>query len=401
MSLFDDISPEEQLLISLCRLSFSERQKKNIHILVKKITDIDKFVYLANEHGIIALVYHNLKETGAGDLLPEEKMAFLANSRMKSLGRNTFLYNIIEEVLQLLRQAKIKTVLLKGMALDLSVYGNKGLRQMNDIDILVPHKQCMEARRILLNNGFRSIPLKSRLYKLILPYYGKHLPELVKGGISVEIHHKLFDGADHSLTEKIIAGSTEISFNKSSVFIPPARKFFLYLVKHLDKHEKNGESQLRLYSDLFCLVEKYGEELLDKALIKEAEVAGLEEIIAAKLFLLKHYWGIFIHPALEVLINKKTPDNTVQLFKTFLSQPKGHPAQYSRANNYRQTIKQIQGLHRKIIFITGDIFPSLCFMQSRYNTRSKCLALLYYPYRFGKLIYLVRITRIRANFPNG
>ena len=393
MSLFDDISPEEQLLISLCRLSFSERQKKNIHILVKKITEIDKFVYLANEHGIIALVYDNLKETGAGDLLPEEKMAFLANSRMKSLGRNTFLYNIIEEVLQLFKQVKIKAVLLKGMALDLSVYGNKGLRQMNDIDILVPRERCMEARRVLLNNGFRSIPIKSPLYNLILPYYGKHLPELVKGGVSVEIHHKLFAGPDHSLTEKMITGSTEFSFNKGNLFIPPVREFFLYLVKHLDKHEKQGESQLRLYTDLFCMVEKYGEELLDTELFSEAEAAGLEEKLAAKLFLLKHYWGIFIHPALETLINEKTPNNTTQLFKTFLSQPKGNPIQYSRAYNYRQTITQIQGLHRKIIFIVGDIFPSLRFMQSRYNTRNRLLALFYYPHRFGKLIYLVRITR--------
>ena len=393
MNMFADILPEEQLLISLCRLSFSEKQKKNIYALVKKITDINRFVNLANEHGIIALVYDNLKETGAGDLLPEEKMAFLANSRMKSLGRNTFLYNIIEEVLQLFKQAKIKAVLLKGMALDLSVYGNKGLRQMNDIDILVPRERCMEARRILLDNGFRSIPIKSPLYNLILPYYGKHLPELVKGGVSVEIHHKLFAGPDHSLTEKMITGSTEFSFNKSNLFIPPVREFFLYLVKHLDKHEKQGESQLRLYTDLFCMVEKYGEELLDTELFSEAEAAGLEEKLAAKLFLLKHYWGIFIHPALETLINEKTPNNTTQLFKTFLSQPKGNPIQYSRAYNYRQTITQIQGLHRKIIFIVGDIFPSLRFMQSRYNTRNRLLALFYYPHRFGKLIYLVRITR--------
>ncbi len=392
MSMHADISPEEQLLISLCRLSFSEMQKKNIRILTKKITDIDKFVYLANEHGIIALVYHNLKETGAGDLLPEEKIASLANSRMKSLGRNTFLYKNIEQVLELLfRQEKIKTVLLKGMALELSVYGNKGLRQMNDIDILVPRKQCMEARRILLNNGFQSIPFKSPLYNLILPYYGKHLPELFKGGVSVEIHHELFNGPDHSLTERMITGSTEITFNKSSVLIPPVREFFLYLVKHLDKHENNGESQLRLYTDLFCMVDKYKKELLDTALFKEAEAAGLEKILAAKLFLLKRYWGIFIHPALETLINEKIPDNTCQLFRTFLAQPKGHPVLNNRTHNYRQTIKQIQGFHRKIIFIIGDLFPTLRFMKKRYSTRSKLGALLYYPHRFGKLIYLVRI----------
>ncbi|MBE9512262.1 MAG: nucleotidyltransferase family protein, partial [Bacteroidetes bacterium] len=249
----------------------------------------------------------------------------------------------------------------------------------------------MEARRILLNNGFQSIPLKSPLYNLILPYYGKHLPELIKGGISVEIHHELFPGADHSLTERMITNSTEITFNKSSVFIPPVREFFLYLVKHLDKHEKNGESQLRLYSDLFCIVEKYKNELFDTALFLEAEAAGLEEILASKLFLLKHYWGIFIHPALETLIKEKTPANTTQLFKTFLSQPKGHPSQHSRAHNYRQTIRQIQGFHRKVIFIIGDIFPSLRFMQTRYRTKTRLGAILCYPQRLGKLLYLIRM----------
>jgi len=394
MSLFADISPEEQLLIPLCRLSFSEKQKKNIRTLAKNITDIDKFAYLANEHGIIALVYHNLKETGAGDLLPEEKMAYLANSRMKSLGRNTLLFKGIEQVLELFKQENIKTVLLKGMALDLSVYGNMGLRQMNDIDILVPHERCMEARKILLNKGFQSIPLKSPLYNLILPYYGKHLPELIKGGVSIEIHHELFSVADHSLTEKMITNSTETTFNKSSVLIPPVREFFLYLVKHLDKHEKNGESQLRLYTDLFCMVDKYKKELLDTTLFKEAEAAGLEEILAAKLFLLKRYWGVNIPPALETLINEKTPDNTCQLFRTFLAQPEGHPVLYSRADNYRQTIKQITGFHRKVIFIAGDLFPTLRFMKKRYNTRSKLGALLYYPHRLGKLVYLIRIIRI-------
>ena len=390
MSPVADISPEEQLLISLCHLSFSEQQKKNIHQLVKRITDIDRFIYLANEHGIIALVHDNLKETGAGDLLPEDKMASLENSRMKSLGRNTFLYNIIEEVLGLFRQAKIKSVLLKGMALDLSVYGNKGLRQMNDIDILVPYDRCMEARRILIKNGFRSIPLKSPLYNLILPYYGKHLPELVKGGVSVEIHHELFDGKDHSLTQKIISGSSEISFNNSKMFIPPIREFFLYLVKHLDKHEKTGDSQLRLYTDLFCLVKKYEREILDTTLIKEAEAAGLEKELAAKLFLLRRYWGIKISQTLETEIKENIPANTDHLFKKFLSRPKGNLPQISRTYNYRQTIRQIKGFHRKVIFIVGDIFPSMNFMKKRYKTRSKLLALLYYPHRLGKFIYIIR-----------
>ena len=63
------------------------------------------------------------------------------------------------------------------------------------------------------------------------------------------------------------------------------------------------------------MVEKYGEEFLDTALFIDAEAAGLEKILAAKLFLLKHYWEINISPPLETWINEKAPANTIQLFK--------------------------------------------------------------------------------------
>ena len=373
------ISPEEQLLIALCRLSFSDEQKERISALAKNISDTGRFTHLANEHGIVALACHNLKETGAGESLPREVMAYLENGRMKSLGRNTFLFKGIEEVLQLIEKEKIKTVLIKGMALELTVYGNAGLRQMNDVDILVPRSRCMQARKILLKNGFRSIPLKSPLYNLILPYYGKHLPEVIKGDLSVEIHHDLFAGTDPSLTKRMIDNSP-----------PPVREFFLYLLRHLDEHEKNGESQLRLYTDLFLLGDKYGEELFNEALIKLSDAAGLMEILSAKLYILKRYWGVHLPPPLETLVNEKAPAGTDRLFRAFLSQPKGHPVAYNRSRNYRQAIKQIPGLHRKIIFIIGDLFPTLKFMKKRYNTRSMFGAILYYPHRLGKLVYLFK-----------
>jgi len=138
------------------------------------------------------------------------------------------------------------------------------------------------------------------------------------------------------------------------------------------------------------MVEKYGEELLDTKLFVEAEAAGLEKELAAKLFLILHYWDINIPTAIKAQIKEKTAANTIQLFKTFLSQPKGNPPYYSREYNYGQTIKQIKGFHRKVIFIVGDIFPSLSFMKKRYKTRSRLMALLHYPHRLGKFIYLIR-----------
>jgi hypothetical protein len=54
--------------------------------------------------------------------------------------------------------------------------------------------------------------------------------------------------------------SNEIKSEKT--FIPEFRLFSL--VKHLWFHEINNESQLRLYTDLVVLIEKYGEKIINQ-----------------------------------------------------------------------------------------------------------------------------------------
>ena len=59
-----DIRNEEILLLGLCRLSFSKAQTGKIRELVKSVSDWEYFASLANEHGIAALVFHNLENLG-------------------------------------------------------------------------------------------------------------------------------------------------------------------------------------------------------------------------------------------------------------------------------------------------------------------------------------------------
>ena len=123
---------------------------------------------------------------------------------MHSLSRNTFNTESMSEVLHLMNESGIKTVLLKGLALELTVYGNAGLRQMSDVDILISRNQSMRARQILINNGYISLPVKSIFHKPIIAYMGKHLPSLIKNGTSVEIHHELFGGFGYRVNNNAI-----------------------------------------------------------------------------------------------------------------------------------------------------------------------------------------------------
>jgi hypothetical protein len=383
-----EIRIEEILLSGLCRLSFSDAQAEKIKELVKSVSDWDYFAYLANEHGVIALINNNLEKLGFLSQLPEKTVSTLGNSMMLSLSRNAFHTTVITEILRIFNDNNIKVVLLKGLALEISVYANAGLRQMTDIDILLDRSNNKKANKILIENGYVALPVKSLFHLPLIEYTGKHLPSLIKNGASIDIHFELFGNKSNALTKLLYDNSSEMRINDHLAYIPPPQLFFLYLVKHLHSHELENESQLRLYTDLVVLIEKYGEEIINNELLTYASEAGLQQILAWKLELLRDLWGIEFPDWIDDFIDKWHNPASINKFVFFLKSPNNNSASGS-SKVYRKTIQDIPGFHRKILYILGDLFPTITFMKNRYKCNSKLFAIFYYPHRFGKIIWLI------------
>lgn len=375
------LTTEEKLLLSFCRLEFSDEQKAEIGELMKEIRDWDRFVRLANEHGIISLSWYNLTETDNSTIIPPEYLKILRNAYLKNLTHNTYLYDQLAKVLELIKGTDIKVVLLKGMALEKTVYGNKGLRQMTDIDILVDHNVVMDLRRIFMNNGFKSNPFKSPLYKYLIPYLNTHIPRLSKEDTHLEIHYKLFDQADNSLTEKLLELSTPFSLGNHNAIIPPSQLFFLYLISHLTHHKQSGDSQLRQYTDLYLLLSSRFNEIINYKLISHASEVKMEPQLATMLYLLSKFWKVDFPDWLNSFISQYDHLLETEKFCRFIKQPKENPDKVASAN-YLKQIAVIPGLFRKILYVAGFFLPSLGFMRNRYNTKTSAGAVLYYPVRW-------------------
>ncbi|MBN2633533.1 MAG: nucleotidyltransferase family protein [Bacteroidales bacterium] len=384
-----DIKDEEIFLLGLCRLTFGTELRVMLLALAETITDWSYFTELANKHGVEALVYHNLEKLDFLKYLPTEQAGRLRNALMVNISRNTAKIRSLKEVMDLLKEEKIKVVLLKGMALELTVYGNCGLRQMTDVDVLATRSGSAVARKLLMQNGFKSYPVKSHLHIPILADIGKHLPTLEKDGFAIEFHHDLFGSKEYMFTDLLFDTSTLCEAGISEVFVPQPRIFFLYLVRHLYLHERNNESQLRLYADLVVMIEKYGNEIINIDLLSRAMKARMGDILAWKLEPLRDLWGISFPGWLNSYIDKCYDPASVNKFILFLKSPKGNP-QPDRAKTYRRTVREIPGIHRKILFILGDLFPTINFMKKRYNCRNYLQAFFYYPLRLGKLWYLIK-----------
>jgi hypothetical protein len=384
-----DIRDEEILLLGLCRMKFSDEQAVKLSKLAGKVSDWDHFTWLASEHGIAALVYRNMEMLDLIRFLPEEYFAELRNAQLLSLSRNAFHLSAAEEIAGILRREGISIVLLKGLALELTVYGNQGLRQMTDIDILIDRKKYIAVRNILMGNGYDSLPVKSGFHKPIIEWTGKHLPSLMKNGASVDIHLELFAGRRNNLTKILLENSGEIRLEREVAAIPPPRLLFLYLIRHLYYHEMNNESQLRLYADLVVLLENYRDEIITYELLGDALKAGLSNILAWKLEPLRDLWGLSFPGWINDFIDRGFNPDSINKFVFFLKSPKNNSPEFP-GRVYRRTLKEIPGLHRKMLFLLGDLFPTLSFMKERYGAGSTFRAILYYPLRLGKLAWLIR-----------
>ena len=395
MNTVTDIKFEDSFLVSLCRLEFSEQMKEVLGSNAQKIMDWDYFCYMANWHGIAALVYFNMERFNLLYIVPQKNREFLHDRLFMSVTRNAFNSESLLKALKIIDNQRIKTVLIKGISLELSVYGNRGLRQMSDVDVLMTRNDCVKARNILLENGYISLPVKSWFHKLIFTDVGKHLPSLIKEGFSFELHHELFRGGDRTSTKWLYDTASCLTFKGMQVYIPSPQPAFLYLIRHLSLHEVKNESQLRLYTDLVVLLEKYSDEILNTEIIEKAKNAGLTEILASRLLVLKKFWSIKFPDMINSFVDEYGKKDFNDIFLFFIKSPKENKIN-DNALLYRHQIGEVNGCFRKVLFVLGDLFPSLSFMKNRYNCDNKFIAIFYYPHRLGKLWYLIKLQRDKS-----
>ena len=325
------------LLLLLCRYPYNETTRVALSKLIGEVSDWHEMVKLINEHGIIALAAYNIKESGLEKEIPGDAMAVLENGYRKSIVRNTWLTERWKEVNTILCNAGIKHILLKGMALEHTIYGARGLRQMNDTDILIKRDDSLKAWQLLQQEGFTPEPLKSPLFRKIIFEFGQHLPALYKNGYAIEIHDNLFDRMvtnDKSFNDPF-ADAVEVLIGDTKAFILPGEMQLMHLINHFEQHALAGDCQLRLYTDIM---------LLDKT-------------------------------------------STIDIPDSFISDPIQSNKTEFRKAAYKANIHSIPLKHR-LRFIIGDTFPSFRWMKKRYKCNG-LKAMLWYPLRIGKLMWLI------------
>ncbi len=187
------------------------------------------------------------------------------------------------------------------------------------------------------------------------------------------------------MVRRAINEAEEITTGGKRFHVLPPVSAFLGLVSHIHKHEIKGEFQLRLYADIYLLLKKHGDTIISPHLMTEADKAGISSEVRVVMTVMEQVWQLEI-PA-EMKARPGREEGKADLFMHDLMYP-GLITPENQRDMFTRNLHSMRGLRKKLIFIAGDIFPSVDFMKRRYGRRSSLSVILHYPHRLGKIIWI-------------
>jgi hypothetical protein len=147
-----------ELLLCCARTTANDRVVERLRVLASQEIDWEYFFLLARRHSVVPLVHLQL-ERHAADLTPPEILATFKKHYLENAARNTVLTAELCRLIELFAASGIEAIPYKGPVLAQFAYGNIALRRFVDLDVIVRKSDVLQARKILLNEGYA--PTKS------------------------------------------------------------------------------------------------------------------------------------------------------------------------------------------------------------------------------------------------
>jgi hypothetical protein len=147
-------SREKHLLICCARTRVSAEVAEKIRELAAQPLDWDYLLYEAEENSITPLLAKHLAEF-APDAAPSAANERLKKTCRANTVRNLYLTADLIRVLELFREKGIEAASYKGPVLAAQAYGDVGLREFEDVDVVLRQRDLPGAHEVILSLGYK------------------------------------------------------------------------------------------------------------------------------------------------------------------------------------------------------------------------------------------------------
>lgn len=267
------MTAKDTLLIELLTAAIYNREF-NIDKYKKECIDWDDIYKEARAHQVHTLIYPVIKGLDP-QFGPDEKLMSIWNISVMSCGIQMICDELwLGEVIENLQTVGIKTIILKGMAIN-KCYPHPELRTMGDADILIQEDDIKRATQALENLGYIASKDKKT----------KHIEFYKQNAISIELHRLLIDydfiKNKQSFHDEVWENTIVSDLGSIKVNVLSWEMQILHICIHMAGHISYGGIGLRQLCDLVMVVETKKDEINWNIVRDRAIKYGIDNFIFA------------------------------------------------------------------------------------------------------------------------
>ncbi len=184
---------EAELLLDCVRVRLPMSGRDRIRQACANNPDWEDFLSLAARHGLMPLAYERLNEI-VPDVLPKAVAVKLWAARQRTLAQNAEMATELINILEMFDAVGIVALPYKGPTLALDLYGDVGLRQFGDLDILLRLEDVLAAKERLVGMGYvADYPLEPAVERAFLRSGAQYHLAMRHStrGLMVELHWRI------------------------------------------------------------------------------------------------------------------------------------------------------------------------------------------------------------------
>lgn len=327
--------------------------------------------------GLAPYAYSRLRGLNLLGELPDESRELLQNAYYSGALLEALQHEeAIKTVLSVLTEAGIETVVLKGMALALTVYSNPRWRLKADLDLWVQPVQLAEAIAALQKVGYQPHDNQERPPALTYLFGGEQqLTSDIPGRGLVELHWPAIRGEWVRLTaaldhDGIWARRQQVVADGLELYVMALEDMFLHICLHLAINHKFNQPWLRGLLDVHLIVQKLSEKSWQE-IIQRAQAWRITTVLWTVLNLSRK---LLATPVPDVVLSTLSPSplrcrliEQLRLEQSLLEMWPGGDYQYYHTLILLLLVDRLQDAGK---LLWRSLFPEAEWLQARYGTNS-------------------------------
>ena len=328
-----------------------------------------------NLHRLSPYVFYRLQQAGLLGCLPDAVRAALQLSYYKAVANHTVLTSELDALLVELRAQDVNPIVLKGMALGVTLYPSPTTRPTLDLDLLVERDQLGLVRKVLEVRGYRDKGLNQERRQAFCSHLHmwRESPRIM-----VEAHWHLVH--DPGYARRVDLGgfysrARPADFGGYSALVLDPMDQLIHACAHLSfTHNQNWD--LLWLLDLGLLVQCYRQSWDWAEVASRSEKLGLAGSVLYWLELTETWYGALVPAQARQALARAKPgaEESWYIEKSRLAKARVWNFAWRRAFGGAD-------LKRGLAYLGEIFFPPWAYMQYRYGARTRWLAPVYYAWR--------------------